>query len=186
MMNVMSTLANFLNAKEPLFDHALFQLEERSGRKGVDVALAAEIAEKVANRAKRMRLEPDYTGLELYGALLAQVKAHDEHLAAAIGGKDPSDLTEMIPLIVKTVQSVDMPKSGFFIHTDKAKEMLRHMPPPNTMARLGYDNVDDLLAKEDVHELFLALRFAEEPDWLNAYDVTYHDLTAADFEVQPA
>ena len=33
-----------------------------------------------------------------------------------------------------------------------------------------------------MHELFLALRFAEEPDWLNSYDATYKSLQSSDFE----
>jgi hypothetical protein len=180
----MSTLANFLLAKEPLFDHALAQLEERTGRHGVDIRLGAEIAEKAASSAQAMRLDHDYTALELYGALLAQVKTHDEHLARAIGGKDPEDLAEMIPLIVAAVQKVDMPKKGYFIHTDKARDMLRHMPPPGTMQRLGYSDVEELLRNEDIHELFLALRFAEEPEWLNAYDATYRSLESSDFEAR--
>jgi diphthamide synthase (EF-2-diphthine--ammonia ligase) len=46
----MSTIGRFLQAKEPLFDHALHQLELRSRQKGIDVKLAAEIAETAADR----------------------------------------------------------------------------------------------------------------------------------------
>jgi hypothetical protein len=177
----MSTLATFLKAKEPLFDHSLAQLEQRSGRKGVDVRLTAELAEKVADHAKRMGLDPDFNGPELYGALIAQVKIHDEHLARAIGGRDPSDLKEMIPLIVDAVLKTDMPRAGFFLKVEKAQDMLRQMPPPVTMQRLGYTDIDEMLAKEEIHELFLALRFAEDADWLNRYDANYKSLVVEDF-----
>lgn len=178
----MSTIGRFLQAKEPLLDHALFQLEERSGQKGVDVKLAAEIAEKAADRSKRMGLSADATGPELYDALIKQVAVHDEHIARAIGGTDPTDIAEMVPLIVAAAKKAPLPKDGWFLKESKAKEMLRHMPPLAIMERLGYHLVSQLLEHEDVYELFLALRFVEPPDWLNDFDRMYMDLKPEDFE----
>ena len=78
----MSTIGRFLQAKEPLFDHALHQLELQSHQKGVDVKLAAEIAQTAANRPKRLALTTDAPGPELYDTLIKQVDAglltHDE------------------------------------------------------------------------------------------------------------
>lgn len=178
----MSTIGRFLQAKEPLFDHALHQLELQSHQKNVDVKLAAEIAETAAHRIKELGLSPQATGPELYAALMKQVEKHDDHLARAIGGTDPSSLTEMIPLIVKAAESAPLPKDGWFLKEEKAKEMLRRTPPMAIMDRLGYHLVSRLLETEDIYELFLALRFAEEPDWLNGFDRQYLDLTPEDFE----
>jgi hypothetical protein len=178
----MSTIGRFLQAKEPLFDHALYQLEQASHQRGVDAKLAAEIVEKAANRTKRLGLAPDATGPELYDALIKQVSLHDDHLARAIGGTDPSSLTEMIPLIVKAAEAAPLPKDGWFLKESKAKEMLRHMPPMAVMDRLGYHLVSRLLEGEDIYELFLALRFVEPPEWLNDFDRLYLDLAADDFE----
>src|SRR5688572_1771613 len=100
----MSTIGRFLQAKEPLFDHALHQLELQTHQKGVDIKLAAEIAESAARRTKQLGLKSDATGAELYAALIKQVGEHDDHLARAIGGQDPSNLTEMIPLIVQAAE----------------------------------------------------------------------------------
>jgi hypothetical protein len=178
----MSTLGRFLQAKEPLFDHALHQLELQSHQKGVDVKLAAEIAEKAADRIKQLGLKPGVSGPELYDALIHRVAEHDDHLARAIGGTDPADLAEMIPLIVKAAEAAPLPKDGWFLREDKAREMLRRMPPMAVMERLGYHLVSRLLESEDVYELFLALRFVEDPAWLNDFDRQYLDLVAEDFE----
>ena len=178
----MSTIGRFLQAKEPLFDHALHQLEVMTHQKGVDVKLAAEIAEKAADRAKRMGLGPKATGPELYDALVRQVAVHDDHLARAIGGTDPTNLAEMIPLIVTAADAAPLPKDGWFLKEDKAREMLRRNPPMAIMERLGYHLVSQLLEGEDIYELFLALRFAEAAEWLNGFDRQYLDLTAEDFE----
>lgn len=178
----MSTIAKFLEAKEPLLDHALAQLEEETGKKGIDVRLAADIAETAANRTKRLGLAPNCSGPELYHALIKQVALHDEHLAHKIGGKDPSDLKEMIPLIVKAAEAAPLPKDGWFLKEEKARAMLRAHPPVAVMERLGYHLVSQLLEKESIYELMLSLRFAEDADWLNAFDATYHDLKPSDFE----
>jgi hypothetical protein len=178
----MSTIGRFLSAKEPLFDHALHQLELQTHQKGLDVKLAAEITEAVAKRSKQLGLKTDATGPELYDALIKQVAEHDDHLARAIGGTDPSDLREMIPLIVKAAEAAPLPKEGWFLKEDKARDMLRRTPPMAVMERLGYHLVSRLLESEDIYELLLALRFVEEPEWLNGFDRQYLDLTADDFE----
>ena len=178
----MSNLGRFLQAKEPLFDHALHQLELKTKQKGLDAKLYAEMVEKAADRTKRMGLPGDATGPELYDALLKQVAAHDAHLARAIGGTDPTDLHEMVPLIVKAAENAPLPKDGWFLKEAKARDMLKRMPPMAIMDRLGYHLVSRLLEDENIFELFLALRFVEPPEWLNDFDRLYLDLTPEDFE----
>ena len=178
----MSTLGRFLQAKEPMFDQALFQLEQLTGKKGVDVKLAAEIAQTAAKSIKKLGLDPACSGPELYDALLQLVEKHDHHLAAALGGKDPEDIAEMIPLIVKAAQAAPLPKDGWFLKEEVARQMLKSHPPLGVMERLGYHLVSQLLEREDIYELFLALRFAEDAEWLNTFDGYYRKLKPGDFE----
>jgi hypothetical protein len=178
----MSNLGRFLQAKEPLFDHALHQLELKTKQKGVDAKLYAEMVEKAAERTKRLGLTGNASGPELYAALIQQVAAHDAHLARAIGGTDPTDLHEMIPLIVKAAEAAPLPKDGWFLKESKAREMLKRMPPMAIMDRLGYHLVSRLLEEESIFELLLAMRFVEPPEWLNDFDRLYLDLTPEDFE----
>src|ERR1700754_1682012 len=119
----MSTIGRFLQAKEPLFDHALHQLELRSHQKGIDAKLAAEIAEQAADRTRRLGLKADASGPELYEALIKQVSLHDDHLARSIGGTEPDNLAQMIPLIVKAAESADLPKDGWFLKEEVARDM---------------------------------------------------------------
>jgi hypothetical protein len=178
----MSTIGRFLQAKEPLFDHALNQLEAQTGKKNVDVKLAAEIAETAAAHLKQLGLAADASGEAIYTALLEQVERDDAHLARKIGGTDPTNLAEMIPLIVKAAEAAPLPKDGWFLKVDKAAEMLKAHPPVAVMERLGYHLVSQLLEHEDIYELFLSLRFAEDPAWLNEFDALYVTLKSTDFE----
>jgi hypothetical protein len=118
----MTTIAKLLAAKEPLFDTALMQLEQVTGKKGVDVKLAAEIAGTAADRIKKLGLTQDCTGEELYAALLEKVKVQDAHLAVSIGGTDPEDVAQMIPLIVKAAESAPLPKAGISLGIAATRE----------------------------------------------------------------
>jgi hypothetical protein len=178
----MSTLAEFLKAKEPLFDYAVRELEDKTGHMGLDAELAAEIATKSALHMQNLGLPIDCTGQQLYDELIDLVRRHDQHLAHAIGGTNPESIPEMIPLIVDAVGKIDMPRTGLFLKEEVAGQMLTKMPPPNIMQRLGYSDVKQLIIHEDIYELFLSLRFAEEADWLNRFNDTYHSLKATDFE----
>jgi hypothetical protein len=178
----LGTLAKFLAAKQPLFDASLDQLEKRTGRHGVDARLVAEIAASSADRIGKLNLPPNPSGPDLYAALINRVKSHDEHLARAIGGSDPTAIAEMVPLVVAAVQQADLPKRAFALKPEVITQTLRRMPPLAIMKRLGYGEVEQLLAGEDIFEIALALRFAQDPDWLNQYNQLYEQLTESDFE----
>ena len=179
----MSLLGELLKAKNTLLDLAIKQLEDLTGNTNADTELIGEIMHKVQDRTRKLGLDPsDTKGIELYQALVNQVKQHDMHLASAIGGKDPSDTTEMIPLIVKKVKALDIPDSGWFLKDSVARKFLKKTPPPSTMKLLGYKSVDKLLTNESLYEIYGALRFAENGEWLNRFIKQYRQLKFADFE----
>jgi hypothetical protein len=180
----MSNIGRFLQAKEPLFDHALHQLELITHQKGADVKLTAEITEKAALATKHLGLTANASGPQLYEALLKQVAAHDDKVARAIGGRQTDSIAEMIPLIAQAAAAAPVPKDGWFLKESKARDLLRANPPTAIMDRLGHHLVSRLLEQENIYELFLALRFAESPDWLNNFDRQYLDLRPEDFEAR--
>lgn len=181
----MTRLADFLQAKQPLFDHALKQLEQRTGQKGADAKLSAELAEKAANFTKILGLDTDCTGEELYAALTAKINEQDLHLAETLGGKHHENVAEMVPLAIRRIDQIQMPRNCFAMKYDKAAEMLAKQPPKELMQRLGYTDVQAMIDKEDLAELFIAIRFTEGPDWLNEFNAVYEDLKPTDFEDRP-
>jgi hypothetical protein len=178
-------ISELLQAEEPMFTLAIRQLEEVSGKPSEDVRLQAEIIEKIHRACKELGLDPNDTkGIELYRALVNKVKEHDIHLAKKIGGKNPYKVQEMLPLIKKAVEAVDIPRSCWALKKSVAKEFLRETPPPNIMARLGYKSIDSMLKNENLAEIYGALRFAEGPDWLNKFNEHYKKLKPSDFETR--
>lgn len=169
----MSLLSKFLAAKEPLFNHTIDQLEKRTGGWGIDAQLTAEIRQKAADRLARLGLSDTDSPQAVYQALIGRIKQDDERLCRIVGGNDPTDLADLVPKIVDTLEQQTLPRSGWFIKASVAKQMLVDSPPKGIMKLLGYKTAKSLVAKEDITKLFCALRFCEDPDWLNKFNAKY-------------
>jgi hypothetical protein len=178
-------LGKMLAAEEPLFSMSIKQLEEAAGRPGMDVRLISEIIQKSQATAKALGLDPkDTTGEELFHALINKIKVHDQHLARHIGGKDPDDVQTLIPLIKKAVDKAKLPKGAWVLKKSVAKRMLVANPPKKIMQHLGYSSIDSMVKRENLYEIYGALRFAESPAWLKKFNASYKNLTASDFETR--
>jgi hypothetical protein len=176
-------LRDLLDAEEPLFSQALKQLEQASGRPGADARLIGEMTEKAHVAMREMNLDPAVTtGREFYQALLARIHDDNERVTKLIGGKDSSDVRQLVPLMIDAANKVDFNRKVFVMKHEKAKEFLRQMPPQKLMERLGYKTADELFAGEDFDEMYTALRFSEGPEWLNAYNELFKTVTADDYE----
>lgn len=178
-------LSRLLQASQPVFDTTIKQLEDQTGNRSIDAGLIAEILETAHQKMRELKLDPaDTNGKELYNTLINTVKSHDEHLAKELGGKDPTSLREMTPRILQRIEDVDMPREGWFLKDEVAKDMLLRTPPKNVIERLGYSSAKKMLQNENLYEVYGALRFAEESDWLEEYNRQYESLTPDDFETR--
>lgn len=179
-------LSRLLAAEEPLFSMGIKQLEEASGRPGMDVRLSAEIIQKSRQVVAGLGLDPeDTTGEELYVALTNKIRGHDEHLARHLGAESADDVQTLIPLIKKTIDKTDIPKTAWVLKRSVAKRLLQAHPPVSVMQHLGYSSVESMTKRENLAELYGALRFAESPAWLKKFNSTYAQLTPSDFESRP-
>lgn len=72
---------------------------------------------------------------------------------------------------------------GFFLKREYAAEILKKSRPENLLKYLGYNDVGELLEKEDIFEAFSALRFVESDEWMHkTFEDAYSDFSASDFE----
>lgn len=178
-------LSKLLNAKEPLFTMSLKQLEDASGHPSADVRLTAEIIGMVRMKITELGLDPDDTSpKELRQALIAKINDHDKRLVRRIGGKDPDNHEELMPLMKTAWENFDTPKSCWVLKKTVAKAMLKKTPPAKIMKHLGYRSVDSMLKHENLGEVYGALRFAETEDWLNEFNEQYKSLKPQDFQTR--
>lgn len=178
-------LSDLLGASEPMFSRAIKQLEDASGNPSADVRLTAEIIGKTQMKKRELGLDPsDTTSKELYHALLALVKRHDEFLARKIGGNDPEDVVDLLPRMKKAVETLNLPQKSWVLKHSVAKRLLKASPPKKIMKHLGYKSVDSMIKREPIEELFGSLRFAEDAGWLNGFIKKYRQLKPSDFETR--
>lgn len=180
----MSNLADYLQAQEPLFTESLKELEQRSGHIGADVQLLAELATKSAAFVSELGLDNRASAAEIYTTLLKRSADDNATIAKLVGAPDAITLNELIPRLVKLVQNTDFSKDCYSLKESVAAHILRDHPPKQIMQRLGYDSVETLLRHEDIGEIFVALRFAESPEWLNEFNTVYTSMQPSDFEAR--
>lgn len=178
-------LRDLLDAEEPLFSLSLKQLERASGEASEDARLIGEMTEKMTGVMRALKLDPsDTSGLELYKALLARVAVDNQRVTKLIGGKDPDDVNEMVPLMVNAVNAMKINRSAWVLKHSVAKQLLKKMPPKKLMAHLGYRSIDSMLKHEDIDEIYTALRFSEGGGWLNEYNELFKTVKPSDFETR--
>lgn len=178
-------LSQLLGAEEPSFSMAIKQLEEISGRQGIDVKLTAEINTKIRFVAGQFSLDPtDTTPKELYYCLMNKIKVDDERFVRLIGAELSDEPRVLMESVVRAVGRLNLTKKCWVIKKSVAKELLKKMPPKKVMERLRYKSVDSLLKNENIFEIYGALRFAESAAWLKRFNNSYKTLNPSDFEIR--
>lgn len=178
-------LRDLLDAEEPIFSLSLRQLEKASGDTAEDARLIGEISHKLVMAMKQMNLDPtDTNGRELYQALVNRVADDNVRITQLIGGTDPDDVNQMVPLMVAAVNAMPINRKVWVLKHSVAKQLLKKMPPEKLMAHLGYRSIDSLLKHEDIDEVYTALRFSEGGEWLNRYNELFKTVTPSDFETR--
>ena len=175
---------DLLDATEPTFTLSLRNLEELSGHKNVDNALAAEILQKTNAAIRGLGLDvDDTTDRELYHALEGKVRGHNVHLAKSLGTSEDAAIRDIVPKLVKAVEDSDVPRRCWVLKKSVAKEMLRKMPPKVMMKNLGYRSIESMFKNENFSEIYAGLRFSEGADWLNEYNELFQkSVTPSNFE----
>lgn len=159
-------------------------LNHATGRSGILEKIIQRNDRLVKSKMSSLGLLPDSKASEIYDALISKIEADDLKICQAIGVCSAKGISAA-ESICDFVSKISKPGKGHFLKLETAKKFLIAEPPRKVMAALGYDNVEDMLAKEDLLEVYSALRFLEEMDWLNnVFFKQYEKLTVEDFEVR--
>lgn len=157
-------------------------LEKVTGRVGILEKIFFENEKLVEEKLRALGISHESPALEVYDALISKVEADDVKLLSLVGHSSLRGF-EAAQAVAEFVKKVHHPGRGFFLKKEKAKQMLIAEPPKKIMAALGYDHVGDLVEKEDLLEVYSALRFLEDMDWQNkVFFKQYEFLQASDFE----
>jgi len=176
-------LAKLLRTSDEVILELEGKMEKMTGKKGVIDKIVQENDKRVEDKLKEMGLSRESKAQEVFEGLLKKARLVDQNLHDKFYKPEISTEAGCRSLINTTKELVgDL--GGFYLKEEKARELFRLNPPKQIMASLGYgDDVEKMLEKENIFELFAALRFAEDSQWMNnVFFKAYNDLTKDDFE----
>ncbi len=178
-------LSDLLDAEEPIFTQAIRQLEEVSGKTGADAKLIGDITSMAHDNLRTLGLNPAAsTGEEIYYGLIGRVEQDIKRLTRIIGAEESrsEDVRYLVPFMVEAANKANFNRKVFVLRRDRAKDLLRQMPPKQLMDKLGYADIEEMFANEDFDEIYTALRFSEGPEWLTEYNELFKQVTPEDYE----
>lgn len=175
-------IAKILRMDKHVLGELELNLAEKTGKYDVMQRICEENEYLIEQKLDRFSLSRKSYARTIYDVLIEKIKEDDIKLFEYIGlkGVEGEEAAKKISAFVVKAMP---PKKGYFLKKEKAIEFLRNIPPKKIMANLGYTDINDMLSKEDPLEIFSALRFLEDTDWLNnVFFKQYEALTPADFE----
>ncbi len=177
-------LAKFLRVDRSVIADLEERLHKATGKEGVLQSIVEENETIVNERLAALSLNRDSSAQEVYDALISKIESDDLAILNALDLKG-LNFSEMAVKVVNFIHNLHPAKKGFFLKMEKARELLTAEPPKKILAALGYATVEEMLMKEDLLEVFSALRFLEDMDWLNnVFFKQYEKLTPDDFEAR--
>jgi len=144
-----------------------------------------ERQEKIDQSLKFLGLDNQSSPDVLLQALLSKMENDNQALSDFLNNPDLNTSAGR-QFIIRFVSQIKSPPSGFFLKESKARQLLIANPPQKIISFLGHKTIEETLAKEDLTQIFCALRFIEDPEWLNSvFFKKYNSLTPDDFETRP-
>ena len=158
------------------------KLSALTGKKDVMSKIVEENEATIRNRLDFLGLGRKITAKQIYDALISKIEADNDELFKVLDSPSASISSDW-QRVLEIAQNISDKTKGFFLKQEKAVELLRNQPPEKILQVLNYKNVDELLEKENIFEIFSALRFVEGNEWLNEnFFKQYESLKPDDFE----
>lgn len=158
------------------------KLSASTGKKNVIEKIIEENETQIRSRLDFLGLGRQINAKEIYDALISKIEADDNKLFKVLDSPlvtAPNDWQR----VLKIAQLIANNPKGFFLKKEKAIEFLKNQPPLKIIEALGYKSVNEMIQRENIFEIFSALRFVEGSEWLNkVFFKQYKNLKADDFE----
>lgn len=158
-------------------------MSEAVNKDDVVSSLENDIYSSTQSRLEAIGLSVEASSKEVVDGLSAKIGKNEDELYAYMGiTRDNFDFNKVRDVAYK----INTEKEGFFLKKENAEEILKKHPPEGVLKYLGYSSVKEMLSKEDVVEIFSALRFVESDEWMHkTFDIAYGEFNAGDFEKRP-
>lgn len=166
--------------------HTLYKtieyLEKITGKKNVLEKILEENEQLMRDRMLTIGVSREAGAKEVYDALISKIESDDARIFKALGTPNCKSTEDCLNIGEIAKKAVNPPK-GFFMKLEKAREFVVAEPPKKVMEILGYASAQEMVEKENILEIYAALRFVEGGAWLNSvFFKQYEKLSPEDFE----
>ena len=182
MAAYLDKIASILRADKKMLEELVERMKVVAGHDDVIERIGKHNQEMIRDRLLTLGVSSAGDAKEVYNGIISKIEADDNKIFETFNRPVCHSRIDCQSILVEAKKIAGTQK-GFFLRLDKAKEFLEKEPPKLILKYLGYKNVSDMLAKEDIFEVMSALRFLESTDWLNnVFFRQYASLTPEDFE----
>ena len=176
----MIRLHDIARIKEKKMKELDVHMQAKVGISGVRERLENTIQQGINSKLGILGLSEDSSYDEVHKGIFRAVQ-HDEEQLYKYVGIEPSNVD--FQKITQRAREMSGEQNGFFLKKECARKILEKRPPETTMKQLGYSSVEEMLSREDIMDVFSALRFTESTEWMHkTFDDAYSRFTANDFE----
>ncbi|MBI4114797.1 MAG: hypothetical protein HY445_03070 [Candidatus Niyogibacteria bacterium] len=164
-MQDITTFARILSISEEMLLRIDEHYSKTFGKVGVLEEIVRENREKIHDRLEK--LEIINARAHIVEAMLLKKMRRDDQMLFEYFGSPLCDTEENCKGVIAEARAIANVGNGFFLKKEKAESLLRREPPKNILLFFGARNIDALLRRFNVFEVYSALRFVEDKDWLN-------------------
>lgn len=174
-------IAKILRTDKDYVKRAAAELAKASGHNDVLTKLVGMNQRTIDDRLMGMNVSPRKAD-NIFRALSRKIKEHDTRLWEML--RHPTcDTDKGCHTLTDFAQEIAHVGKGFFLKEDRARNMLENEPPQKILSFFKLSSVDELLKVYDLFEVFSALRFIEDKEWLNTvFFRQLEGVTPDDFE----
>ncbi len=175
-------LGQILGVDQMMLDRLDHEMEKRVGRRALyKVAYENRMVIEVTLDTLDSRSPEDArSAAHVRGVLRKTVFRHEEQFMKFLEGVPGKTEFEKAANLARDIARVG---KGFFLKRERAEDILRKRKPENVLKYLGAPDIETLLSRYDVTELFSTLRFMESQEWMHeTFEEAYSHFTPDDFE----
>jgi len=183
MSNAIKHIAKILRVEPEILEKLDKHMAKKTGQKNVFQEIH-ETNQKILDiTIKKLGVRTEDSE-EIFRALINRLRRADRTLSDYFKRPNFIKPESFRPMIEKALDLTGR-KPGFYLKEESAKQIIRKCPPPNLLSTGEYRNVNDLLLKENIYEIYANLRFLEDGKWMNEIFLKeYTNLKPDDFEMR--
>ncbi|MEK7635481.1 MAG: hypothetical protein AAB405_00060 [Patescibacteria group bacterium] len=181
-MSSIQKISKILRTDKNIIEQLSEKAEKLTDRYDVFDRIVEENEALIKNRLQLKNLNEGISAEEIYKSLIDKIREDDLQLFKALG-KPSFMLKEDVDVVLDKIKELVSLPDGFFLKKEKAVEFLKIEPPKKIISYLGYKDVNELISREDIFEIYAAIRLFEDAEWFNnVFSKQYLNLKATDFE----